>query len=164
MLTLDGERPSTLLLQGAFAERNASLSPDGRWIAYESNESGVTEVYVRPFPDVDAGRWQVSSGTGAWPIWNPTGQELFFKTSQHVVALAYENDPAVTQGTVTQLFDVTPYVAGGARRIAVDPEGERFLLLKAGMGQTSTEDPAQPQIHVVLNRFEELQARVPTGQ
>ena len=119
MLALDGDRSSTLLLQGEFAERNASLSSDGRWIAYESNESGVTEIYVRPFPDVDAGRWQVSSGTGSWPVWNPAGRELFFRTAEHVVALAYEDDPTFRQGAITQLFSVTPYVGGGNRRMAV---------------------------------------------
>ena len=56
MLALDGDRSSTLLLQGEFTERNASLSPDGRWIAYQSDESGVSEIYVQPFPDIDSGR------------------------------------------------------------------------------------------------------------
>ncbi len=159
MLELDGDRSSTLLLQGEFNERNASLSPDGRWIAYESDESGVSEVYVRPFPDIDSGRWQVSSGIGRWPVWNPSGRELFFATSQHVVALAYEDDPTFDQGTVTQLFDVSPYhTTQNNRRIAVDPHGERFLLLK-----DDTEDSAQPAITVVLNWFEELTARVPVN-
>ena len=160
MLALDGDRSSTLLLQGEFAERNASLSPDGRWIAYESDESGVTEIYVRPFPDVDAGRWQVSSGSGFWPVWNPAGHELFFRTSQHVVALAYEDDPTFTQGTLTQLFDVTPYYLAGARRIAVDPDGEKFLIIKNVGSRTGNEDNP-PQITVVLNWFEELTERVP---
>ena len=159
-LALDSDQSPTLLLQGEFNERNPSLSPDGRWIAYESNESGVTEIYVRPFPDVDAGRWQVSGGSGFWPVWNPAGHELFFQTRQHVVALAYEDDPTFTQGAVTQLFDVTPYILGGARRIAVDPDGERFLLLKI-LGRGGNEDGAPSQINVVLNWFEELIERVP---
>ena len=61
MLSLDGERISTFLMETDFTERNAALSPDGRWMAYQSNESGQFEVYVRPFPDVNGGRWQVSS-------------------------------------------------------------------------------------------------------
>ena len=58
--SLEGERISTLLLETEFMERNAALSPDGRWMAYQSNEAGEFEVYVRPFPDVNGGRWQVS--------------------------------------------------------------------------------------------------------
>jgi len=68
MLSLEGERISTLLMETEFSERAAALSPDGRWMAYQSDESGQYEVYVRPFPDVNEGRWQVSSGGGAWPL------------------------------------------------------------------------------------------------
>ena len=164
MLALGGDRSTTLLLDGEFNERNASLSPDGRWIAYESNASGIVEVYVRPFPDVDAGQWQVSSGFGRWPVWNPTGKELFFRTFDHLVALAYQDNPTFTPGAVTQLFDVTPYTRESNRRIAVAPTGERFLLLRSATGQTNTEDSGRPQITVVLNWHEELKRLVPTGQ
>ena len=54
------------------------MSPDGKWLAYESDESGQLEVFVRPFPDVQAGRWQISFGGGVQPAWNPAGHELFF--------------------------------------------------------------------------------------
>ena len=66
------------LLTGSFAEGNPALSPDGRWLAYVSNESGNPEVYVRPFPDVSRGRWQVSTGGGTAPRWAHSGRELFF--------------------------------------------------------------------------------------
>src|SRR5262249_32931064 len=57
---------------------NASLSPDGRWLAYESNESGSNHVFVRPFPDINQGRWQVSTSGGGGPSWSRDGRELFF--------------------------------------------------------------------------------------
>ena len=162
MLSLDGDRSSTILLDGEYQERNASLSPDGRWIAYESNESGDFEVYVRPFPEVTTGRWQVSSGVGGWPIWNPNGRELFFKTSEHLMAMAYDDESTFTPGVATELFDLAPYLVGqGNRRIAVSPDGERFLLQKILSSQSNTEDSALPQINVVLNWFEELKERVP---
>ena len=85
MLSLEGERASTPLLNTEFTERNASLSPDGLWIAYQSNESGQFEIYVRPFPDVDAGRWQVSSDGGWWPLWAPDGRELFYVGPQAMI-------------------------------------------------------------------------------
>ena len=148
ILAIDGDRPVTLLLQEEFDERNASFSSDGRWIAYESTESGVSEVYVRPFPDVDADRWPVSSGSGRWPVWNPAGGELFFITSDHLVALSYEDDPSFARGRTTQLFDVTPYESLPiTRRMAVSPDGDRFLLIKRLGGQTATEGSGVPQIN-----------------
>jgi len=93
LLSLEGERTSTLLMETEFTERNAALSPDGRWIAYESDESGQYEVYVRPFPDVNGGRWQVSSGGGAWPLWSPDGQELFYAGSEGMMAVPIETEP-----------------------------------------------------------------------
>ena len=98
MLLLEGERISTLLMETEFSERNAALSPDGRWMAYQLNESGQFEVYGRPFPDVNGGRWQVSSGGGAWPLWNPNGRELFYARSEGMMAVPIETEPTFTQG------------------------------------------------------------------
>jgi serine/threonine-protein kinase len=66
------------LLQSNFDERNAVVSPDGRWIAYQSTESGQSEIYVRPYPNVNDGRWQVSTGGGTLPTWSRRGDELFY--------------------------------------------------------------------------------------
>jgi hypothetical protein len=63
-----------------FLINNAAVSPDGRWLAYQTDESGRDEIYVRPFPDVDAGLWQVSTGGGRQPVWARTGRELFYLT------------------------------------------------------------------------------------
>ena len=116
---------------------------------------------MRPFPDTDSGRWEVSSTGGRQPVWNPAGPELFFVGSDGLKALAFETEPTFRPGAVTTLFDATPYAFSGARRIAVDPDGERFLLLKNPTGQTGAEDAASPRINVVLNWFQELKARVP---
>ena len=78
VLTL-AEEPRTMpLVQTTFIQRNGEVSPDGRWLAYQSNEFGRFEVYVRPFPDVDQGHWQVSTGGGLAPLWARSGEELFF--------------------------------------------------------------------------------------
>ena len=77
VLTLADERQMAPLIQTTFIERNGEISPDGRWLAYQSNESGQEEIYVRPFPDVDAGRWPVSTGGGSRPLWARSGEELF---------------------------------------------------------------------------------------
>ena len=162
VVALDGDGTVTLLLEEEFVERNAALSPDGRWLTYQSNESGQYEIYVRPFPDVDAGRWEVSSNGGIMPLWNPAASELFFVGSDGLMALAFETEPTFTPGTVTGLFDMPPYhTAQVNRRIAVDPTGQRFLLLKNVTDQTGTDEATTPEITVVLNWFEELTERVP---
>jgi serine/threonine-protein kinase len=77
-LALDGTRKVTPLLQTKFDERNGIVSPDGRWLAYESNSSGTFEIYVRPFPDVGGGQWEISTAGGAQPLWSRSGKELFY--------------------------------------------------------------------------------------
>ena len=77
-IELDGTRRVTPLVQSPFTERNGIVSPDGRWLAYEANDSGRFEVYVRPFPNVNSGHWQVSTTGGTRPIWARSGQELFY--------------------------------------------------------------------------------------
>ena len=77
-LRLDGTHAVTPLVQTPFSERNGEVSPDGRWLAYEANDSGRYEIYVRPFPDVTKGLWQVSTDGGTRPLWARSGQELFY--------------------------------------------------------------------------------------
>ena len=155
ILTLDGDRTSTVLLDDEFNERNASLSPDDRWVAYTSNETGQREVYVRPFPDVATGKWQISTDGGEWPLWNPAGDELFYRGSTGVMAQEFEADPTFTPSALTLLIE-RDIIGGRNRRMAVSPNGQRFLLLKEEGLATNTEDVIPPQIHVVLNWFEEL--------
>ena len=69
-----------LMRSSVFLANNAAVSPDGRWLAYQTDESGRDEIYVRPFPDVNAGRWQVSMGFGREPVWASKGRELFYLT------------------------------------------------------------------------------------
>ena len=162
VVTLDSRGTVSLLLQEEFSERNAALSPDGRWIAYQSDETGQYEIYVRPFPDTDSGRWEVSSNGGVMPVWNPAGPELFFRGADGLMALAFETEPTFRPGAVTRLFDLTPYPLGGLnRRIAVDTDGQRFLLLSSVIDQPGTDEVALPEINVVLNWHQELLERVP---
>jgi Tol biopolymer transport system component len=78
LLPLKGERHPQPLVKTDFREMNAEISPDSRWLAYQSNESGRDEIYVVPFPNVTAGKWQVSASGGMWPLWARNGQELFY--------------------------------------------------------------------------------------
>ena len=96
------------------------------------------------------------------PLWNPSGGELFFRSAEGLMSLAFETDPTFRPGAVTPLFDMAPYFTTLAnRRMAVAPDGQRFLLLKNTNDLTGSEDGGTTQLTVVLNWFEELRDRVP---
>jgi hypothetical protein len=110
-------------------ERWAAISPDGRWIAYDSDETGRYEVFVRP-ADGSAGRWQVSASGGRYPLWRRDGKELYFQApDQSIVAAAIHEQTGFAADTPVALFHremATPGYAG--RTWAVTPDGQRFLL------------------------------------
>ncbi len=117
---------------------------------------------MRPFPDVDSGRWQVSSGGGVWPLWSAVSDELFYIGREDAMVLDFTAEPTFTPGSRTAMFSREPYGRGGNRRWAVAPDGQRFLLLKpAASTVTDDADAPPPQIILVQNFFEELKARVP---
>ena len=155
-VTLDddhtSETVSETVLSREFNERSAALSPDGAWLAYESNESGPYEVYVRPFPDVEAGKWQVSTAGGQAPLWSRDGTELFYRASNRLMVVAVQTDPSFSRGTPQTLFEGT-FSAG----YDISPDG-RFLMIKRG---DELNEEASSQVNIVLNWFEELKARVP---
>ena len=130
-------------------------------MAYSSNETSVRQVYVQPFPDVDSGRWQISTDGGDWPVWNPAGNELFYRGPTEVMARAFETEPTFAPGALTQLFEWT-FAGGVNRRMAVSPDGQRFLLLADNTGTTDGE-AAPSEVIVVQNWFEELRRLVPTS-
>ena len=162
VLTLEGDRTATFVIDGEFTERNAALSPDGRWLAYSSDETGQRQVYVQPFPDVDGGRWQISTDGGDWPVWNPAGGELFYRAVTGVMALAFETEPTFTPGALTQLFEQIIIIGGNNRRMALSPDGQRFLLF-ANATENADSEAAPSQLIVVQNWFEELRRLVPVN-
>ena len=159
VLSIEGERSVEPLLPGA-APRYPAISPDGRWMAYKSLESGQDEVYVRPFPDVNSGRWQISPDLGDDPIWSRDGRELFYRgPGGQMMAVPVETEPTFNPGNPEALFG-GPYPEGGGVQYDVAPDGQRFLMIKGGGG---TDGPAaQSQIVVVQNWFQELERLVPT--
>jgi eukaryotic-like serine/threonine-protein kinase len=113
-----------------FIELNPALSPDGRWLAYSSNESGITEVYVRPFPDAQGGRWQVSNGGGSEPLWARDGRELFYLDGAlRMTAVQIRAAPTFTATGRTSLFDASGFVTAGFHQsYDVSPDGRTFLF------------------------------------
>jgi serine/threonine-protein kinase len=160
--SLDVTRKSDFvaLIQTAFSELNAEVSPDGRWVAYQSNESGVAQVYVRPFPNVDTGHWQVSTASGNKPLWARNGRELFYQTELALMAVTVQTTGAMfSAGTPTKLFDAAPYYfANAGRTYDVSADGQQFLMIKLA-DPISTGTAAS--MVIVEHWTEELKARVP---
>ncbi len=159
-----GASAVTIVLGGPDLEANATLSPDGRWLAYTSNVSGQSEVNVVPFPDVEAGKWQISKDGGSRPHWSHSGKELFYYfidgTKSGLMAVAVQAEPNFRHGVPQRLFQGS-YQAPGPHRLVydVDIDDQRFVMIK----QAAVDDAGtQPQIVVVQNWFEELKRLVPT--
>jgi len=164
ILPLKPGAPATPVLP-KLKEVNAEISPDGRWILYQSSEGSThDEIHVRPFPDTDAGHWQISSGGGSRPLWSRTGREIFFlgssTTSSELLRVEVEPTPvggSFRYGTASALFSLAPYIRGGLGRswdISIDDK--RFLVVKPTGVNLQTHD----SINVVTHWFDELAAQV----
>jgi serine/threonine protein kinase/Tol biopolymer transport system component len=121
-----------LVADDRYEENSVALSPDHRWLAYASNESGRYEVYVRPFPDVDAGRWPISVGGGNAPRWAHSGRELFYLTAEADLAVvAVTTQPTFSPGPAKILFSTAGYVSNTATaNYDVSPDDRRFVFLR----------------------------------
>ena len=158
-VSMTGEaRVEPLLEDEEFVIDYPRVSPDGRWIAYVANTQG-DRVFVRPFPNVADGRWQVSPGVGDDPIWSIDGSELFYMGGDgtgygEVFGVPVEAGPPFG---VPRVILEGPYWEGGGVQYDVMEDG-RFLVMKSPQSET-----VGLPIRVVLNWFEELKQRVPTG-
>jgi eukaryotic-like serine/threonine-protein kinase len=145
VLPLSGDRKPVPFLQTPFNEGNGQFSPDGRWIAYRSDESGRGEVYVAPFPG-PGGKWQISTGGGIYPRWRHDGTEIFYFTLDNKLVAAAVNGKGSSfeVGAVKPLSE-THAVIGGRYPYAVSGDGQRFLI------NTLPEQATSAPITVVVN-------------
>jgi serine/threonine-protein kinase len=161
MLSMEGNRQFKFLLDEKFHESQPRISPDGRWMAYTSNESGREEIYVRPFPDMD-GRWQISTSGGNNPLWSRYGRELFYRNGNAVIAVSVKTSPAFILEASRTLFQGTYIRSVNSPGISdfgtwdISPKDQRFLMLRE-----SSAGSGPRKINIVLNWFEELKQRVP---
>jgi len=153
-LSMEGDRARKPLLSGNYNQYSPRISPDGRWMAYTSTESGQSEVYVRPFPDVNKGREKVSTGGGDSPLWSPDGRELFYRCGDEAMAVRIETKPVFKAEKPTVLFRRT-YYGKPLTLWDIHPVDKRFLIVK----EVAAEAPRK--INIVMNWTEELKQRVP---
>ena len=160
LLNLADRKIQPLLTSPKFNEMAGQVSPNGRWLAYQSDESGRgNEIYVRPFPNTDGGgRWQVSTAGGAWPLWSPTGKELFYLLPSRTImavpvdiaapSFTWENPVAVAKTSFLQPYNGTSYT--------VSPDGQRFLGLRDAQNSSTP-----VQLVLVFNWLDELERLLP---
>ena len=137
-------------------EGGTKLSPDGRWLAYVSNESGQNEVYLRPFPGADR-RWQISTEGGTQAVWNPNGKEIFYRNGDKMMSVDVSTVPDVMLSPPRLLFEQS-YAFGSGITIAnydVTRDGQQFVMVK--------DEPTAARLNVVLNWFTDLNRSVPAA-
>lgn len=159
VVSMNGASGTTPLIRTPFNEQNAEVSPNGQWLAYQSNESGQDEIYVRPFPNINSGRWQVSTAGGTRPVWSPNGRELFYLAPNGLSSVAVTTNGSFAAGRPIRLIE-SRYFAETAfigRTYDVSRDGQRFLMIKRS---SSTVDP---EIVAVQHWNEELKRLVPTN-
>ena len=150
-----------LLTDPIVSESMPALSPDGRWLAYVSNETGRTEVFVRPFSDTESGKWQVSRNGGAEPLWAHSGRELFFRDAAgQLIAVTVNRGASFESAEQRPLFSALPYATGGISYRAYDltRDDRRFVFMRpATTSQTGV--AAEPDLVRIDNWFTELRER-----
>jgi len=155
-----GESPIEPLVETRFKGSMADFSPNGRYFAYQSEESGRSEVYIRPFPRVNNGRWQVSTAGGTRPVWARNGGELFYLDASNALTVVPvgTSGPTISIGIPAKLFDTRYAEPNPSRHYDVSVDGRRFLMLKA----SETGDAKATPVSMVLveHWFEELKQRV----
>ena len=155
-------------LRTQFSEGGPELSPDGRWLAYHSDETDRNEVYVQAFPE-PSGKWLISTDGGVNPAWSPNGRELFYRDGSKMMVVDVATQPTFRAGAPRVMFEGTALFEGttlggdldspGLRRLSLGraydmaPGGERFVMIQ------EEQRPVADRIQVVLNWFEDLERR-----
>jgi eukaryotic-like serine/threonine-protein kinase len=152
ILPLETAGKPYVFLQTPFMEYFGQFSPDGHWIAYESNESGRSEVYVQPFPG-PGGKWQISNEGGERAVWPRNDNEIFYRNGKKLMAVPVLTTPAFSAGTPHELFEGDFFSSG--HYYDASPDGQHFFFIKE-MSQAS----GTAQINVVLNFPSELERRM----
>lgn len=150
-----GESPVPFLIT-PFDESAAEFSPDGHFLAYVSDESGLPEVYVQPYPG-PGGKWLVSTGGGRDPVWSADGRELFYRQGDSVMTAAVRLTPSFQAAAPREIFNMHDEAPGDARNYDVSPDGRRFVMVQG------SRVAAPGAVHVVIGWLDELTSARPGG-
>jgi Tol biopolymer transport system component len=162
---MGGDTVPVPLLTADYDEFGPAIAPDGRWLAYTSDETGQFEVFVRPFPEVDQSKVQISSGGARGAVWSPDGRELYYVTNGPTTGtdrqfMAAELRPGPPMAVLSRrvLFEVPDdiYFANYTTSVDITPDGERFLMGRVA----SLETPDRRRFVVVKNWFTEIKERL----
>jgi len=157
-----GDTARVTVSAGTYDEYMPALSPDGRWVAYVSVESGHEEVYVRPFPQTDRARWQVSTSGGAQPVWAHAGRELFYvSAADSLMAVPVTERPDFHAGTPSPLFSTRGFLIQPFHQAYAIEPGDRSFIMQQ---RTGPADSQRTDLTVVLNWFAELEAKMRGAQ
>jgi eukaryotic-like serine/threonine-protein kinase len=144
------------LLQTVYNEEASAISPDGHWLAYQSNESGRMEIYVQPFPG-SGGKWQVSSGGGRLPVWSRNQRELFYlDDDDRIMAATYKATQGAFAAGNARLWTEhrIPVIQNAIRNFDPAPGGHRFVVLAAS--ENPADENSATQLTILLNFFDEI--------
>ena len=152
-----GDTALVPLVKSGATDLYPALSPDGRWLAYGSDESGSMEVYVRPFPETGTAKWQVSTSGGREPVWSNNGRELFYINGKtEMVAAEIRGQPTFSVGQQQVLFPMEAFIQqGGIQSYGVTPDGTRFVMVREGAPSQ------QSELVVALNWLQLLKEKSP---
>jgi serine/threonine-protein kinase len=157
-MPLSGDRKPVPLLATPFDERRPSLSPDGKWMVYQSNESGQFQLFVRPFPNVDGGRWQVPGAGGSSPVWvNP--REIYYRSGHTIQRVEVLTTPSVSFGSSSLAFQTSLTNDAAGMTYAVTGDTRQALVVREATGSGGS-----TEYRLVFNWFEDLKARVKGGK
>jgi serine/threonine-protein kinase len=163
VLSFDGEPTARPLMAESYGELHPAISPDGRWIAYETHEikiPGGHNIYIRPFPNIDDGKWLISTRGGEYPIWAPDGRELYYWAySGQMTAVRIETEPEFAVGNPEELFGGEYLTFTANRPYDISPDGQRFLMIKEDKEAREAAEAAKtPPITelIVVDNWDEL--------
>jgi Tol biopolymer transport system component len=163
IFTMKPRESPVRFLETPFWEQAPVFSPDARWLAYSSNETGRAEIYVTTYPDPGA-KIPVSTEGGRSPRWSSSGRELFYRNGRQMMVVDVQPGATFRTGTPRALFEgdyVQELENTGAHNYDVAPDGQRFLMIAPATRELGEE--ARPRIVIVQNWFEELKRLVPVN-
>ena len=145
-------------LRTAANETRPAFSPDGRWVAYNSNETGTVEVYVRVFasPPAPGGKWQISNAGGGTPIWSRNGRELFYLADRQIMVSDYTVRGSSFEASKPRLWSKQRLLPTAFTNFDLAPDGKQFAVVP-----DSSASPTEVRVTMLLNFFDELRRRVP---